>query len=258
MMGELTRLGSALQWKEPKGLPSPDLFNHCETCGTIPPRLLPSGRYIRRSCACQIAERRRKQAEAASRAWEYGAVQQTYGWLGRGWEDTDLSVKTFATFDRKCQPKGYQETTAFAGTLHGTLILHGGYGTGKTHLLAAVCNALRSRGATSLFTTAPKFFAAYQDRMGHEQDYWSLVKMAISTPLLVLDDVDKAKPSEAREQLYWLIIDERVKAGRPIALSTNKMSELAHYVGEASVSRLMVGVHAVEMVGRDMRLGGSK
>ena len=35
----------------------------------------------------------------------------------------------------------------------GTLVLYGSYGTGKTHLLAAIANAVASRGQTCRFAS---------------------------------------------------------------------------------------------------------
>src|SRR5712691_10114833 len=250
----MTRIGSGFSMV-PSGPPPIELFWTCDLCGVIEPRLLPSGRYMRRECECQRRERWTRQIEEARQIEMSKMTDRTYGWLGKGWEDLELAGKTFANFRQNEKKDGYQAAVAYAHNPVGSLILYGSYGTGKTHLLAAICNALREQQTRSLFTTAPKLFAAYQDRMLSEGDHWSLVKQAISTPLLVLDDIDKAKPSEAREQLYFLIIDERVKAGKPIALSTNKLSELAHYVGGACVSRLMEHAKAVEMIGRDQRLG---
>jgi DNA replication protein DnaC len=75
----------------------------------------------------------------------------------------------------------------------------------------------------------------------------------MKTNLLVIYDLDKAKHSEFREEIYFEIIDERVKAGRPIAISTNRLDAIEDYVGGAVCSRLKIGQIPVEMRGVDYR-----
>ena len=132
-------------------------------------------------------------------------------------------------------------------------MFYGSYGVGKTHLEAAIANAQREQGNRSLFTSAPQFFMAYNDAMKHDKDYTALLRQAIETPLLILDDIDKARPTDARWDTYYLIIDERYKAKRPTVLSTNKIEELHLYIGEATVSRLQRGMVPVKMIGTDYR-----
>jgi hypothetical protein len=74
------------------------------------------------------------------------------------------------------------------------------------------------------------------------------------TLLLDFDDVDKAKRTDFREEVYFNIIDKRVICGRPIAISTNRLNELDQFIGGACVSRLSIGQIALEMVGADYRL----
>lgn len=75
------------------------------------------------------------------------------------------------------------------------------------------------------------------------------------TPLLILDDVDKLKPSEFRGATLHQIIHQRLNAGRPLAVSSNCMPhELDRVIGEAARSRLMMGLIPVQMSGEDYRL----
>ncbi len=161
--------------------------------------------------------------------------------------------KTFDNFIRARQPKAYLKAVKFAHDPQGNLVFHGGYGTGKTHLAAAICAALRDKGIASLFASATKLFAAYSDKMNNHEDHWSIIKQAISSPVFVLDDVDKARHTPAREEMFSLIFDERAKTRRPMVLSTNKLDDLAAYIGAANASRLMIGLEVAEMVGRDYR-----
>jgi DNA replication protein DnaC len=231
----------------------------CDTCGVVQPRLITSiNRYMKSSCACRITELERERLAEQQRqrkAQEVKLRRAVYGWLGSRWSSESLASKTFANFEVLRQPEAFQTTLAFADVMEGTLILSSpAFGTGKTHLLAALCQEMSRREKCCLFTTAPKLFQAIQYYIGQNQDYTHLIQDAVRTPLLVIDDIDKAKWSEFREEVYFEIIDSRVNAGRPIALSTNKLDNLASYVGGACCSRLSIGQIAVEMVGKDYRL----
>ncbi|HZU00869.1 MAG TPA: ATP-binding protein [Ktedonobacteraceae bacterium] len=229
----------------------------CETCGEVQPRFLSSiNRYMRGTCACErarIEQEREQERLARYKAMEAENRRYTYGWLGSRWSDEDLAAKTFANFDVLKQPRAYEAVMAFADIMKGTLVLYGPYGTGKTHMLAALCQEMKSREVRTRFTTSPKLFAAIQFCIGHDEDYTNLIQKAIQTPLLVIDDVDKAKWTEFREEIYFEIIDSRVNADKPIALSTNRLDDLEKYVGGACKSRLQIGQIAVEMTGDDYR-----
>lgn len=214
------------------------------------------GRVYRRSCDCEKTARERYKAWEQLEHWRIKQVKHTYAWLGERWSDEALATKTFANFKVERQPEAYEVVQDFAEMLVGTLILHGSFGTGKTHLLAALCNVLRTREhkpKASLFVTSPKLFNSIQERIGNKESYAKLIAQAISTPLLVIDDLDKAKWTEFREELYFEIIDERTKAGKPIAISTNRLADLERFVGGACASRLSIGQIEVEMTGEDYR-----
>lgn len=220
-------------------------------CGEIAPIETRPGRYVRRSCACERAAV--AQAGSNTVSWNEKQIQETYAWLGLKWSDAMLAKKTFATFQADRQQEAFEMARAFADIMAGTFILHGPYGTGKTHLLAALCNELRKRGKSTLFVTAPKLFTVIQERVSLRESYVPLITKAIRTPLLVLDDIDKAKHTDFREEVYFAIIDERVKLGLPMAISTNRLAELKDFVGGAVASRLGIGQISVEMTGEDYR-----
>lgn len=263
-MSELLRVDSIGFVREPQGPPPQELYWTCDVCGVVEPLLIATGRYIKRSCACQRAAREVARQEQERQERMQALAARTYGWLGKEWsaDMEEMKAKTFADYDprkqsnevdRKSLQIALAKCKAFAEHPQGVLLLHGSYGLGKTHLLASVCNRLRERGTGSLFTTSPKFFSAFYDRMGHTNDEWDLVKWAIMTPLFVIDDLDKATPKEFRKEVFYQIIDERVKARRPIGISTNQLQDFSLYIGEASFSRIMDGCQPLKMSGVDIR-----
>ncbi len=242
-------------------LPSEPQDMQCEACGNelIMKRVEAYGevRYVPRRCTCQEDKQRKAMFEKQRQEIFEAQNRHTYTWLGGIWTDASLTQKTFANFDASRQPIAYQAAMMFASYLKGTLVLDGTFGTGKTHLLAAVCNEVlrNEKPTTSLFTTSANLFAAIQKRIGNNEDYHGLLHKAMTTPLLCFDDIDKTKWTEWREEIYFAIVDERTKRGLPIALSTNKLDELHKYVGGAVASRLKIGQIEVEMIGADYREG---
>lgn len=250
-------------WAVERGLLSddPDKVSwQCPTCGFVRPFPWGHGLYARGICACRrraIEEQQTAQLrqQIATIHREQLAVQ-VYGWLGKQWPQEGLQEKSFATFDWQRQPTGYTQALSFARQPVGILYLYGGYGVGKTHLLAAIANQQCERGIAVLFASVVTLFDAIQDRIRHDEDYHELLRRAIATPLLILDDLDKPKPSEFRQEMLYQIVDGRSRLRRPLALSCNCPPQaLTPLVGGATHSRLMQSMVSVEMTGPDYRKG---
>lgn len=157
--------------------------------------------------------------------------------------------------DRRSWKNAKEKAMMFAENPQGIFIIYGPSGLGKSTLLYCIANALRNRPVpvSSLVTTVPKFFMALYDRMNHESDVWNLVRQASTTPLLFLEEPDKINPKESKKEILFQIIEERVAAGRPIAMSVNDMQGLASYIGDNAYSRLMDGCIPVKVTGKDYR-----
>ena len=228
----------------------------CPTCGPVEPyHVRLTGRYLRQPCACQIAEQQRRYAAELKLARLRDLARFSYDWLGDGRDDLPLVEKTFENFQEYRQPEAYALARAFCENMEGrTLVLHGPCGTGKTHLLAAICNELRLQNKLSRFCMAPNLHKAIQECYRLDKDTGPIFRNAIKTPLLLIDDVGASKWTETREETYEMIIEARTKHGLPIALSTNHLDKLAEFVGERACSRLSIGQIAVEMTGADFRM----
>jgi len=228
----------------------------CSQCGQeVPPRALPDGRYLRRSrCACEWETYRARQVEV-QREQQQVLRELSYVWIGRKWAEMGLSQKMFANFQRERQPQAFDYARRFVTDTRGVLALYGGYGVGKTHLLAAIANAVRISGRTCLFASTVMLFQAIQERVSNGRSYHELLERALRTPLLLLDDLDKPKWSEFREETYYTIIDARTREGRPLAITSNCTPlEWDRWIGGAARSRLMMGLMPVELCGTDYRL----
>jgi DNA replication protein DnaC len=268
----MTRVDASFRFPDSSRDPT-GLDWECPRCGVhVLPQYLPNGLWVRRrACTCQVRKHREEEAIARMHAWDVAQASRTFGsWLGVKWKDegsiATLRRKTFTNFIHARDQAAYDQAVTFATSMSGNFLLYGEYGAGKTHLAAAICNQLRAKQVASLFMAASVFFAAYNERQHLGEDCYWLERQATLTPLLVIDDVDKAHATEARLDVYWRILEGRYNGRRPTVITTNRMAPLldsqgrvvspglADYIGGAARSRFMRGLVAVEMQGSDYRM----
>lgn len=229
----------------------------CPTCGVIEPvRRELSGKrvaYFKRRCDCVIRQQQERYEAHLRREALDRRIKATFGGLTAGSYVYPYRNRTFSSFDKSRQPKAWTLAQVWAKELKGTFVLYGDYGTGKTHLLAAICNTLIDREVGCFFFKAPDLFDLITSYMDRHWDYQEVLERAVQTPLLVIDDIDKVNPSAWKQERFYSIIDKRADLGLPIAISTNQPDQLDTFVGGACASRLSIGQIAVEMVGADYR-----
>ena len=272
-MGQLTRIRKtdtdiAAQAKAFGYATSEEAEWTCAECGeTPPPKYLQTlNRHIRASCRCQreaMEKQKRFERERMERQIRMEQLRQCYGWYGKQFSSEEMAARTFETFRDGFQDHAVNVACDWSCQPTGTLLFHGEYGTGKTHLAAALCNVLRERGRKCRWITAPKLFqgisalmdearrsAVYGDYVGSWTD---IARKAATADILFLDDVDKLKGSEWREEVYHSILDDRVNAGRPTVITINNLHRLAECMGESVADRLYIGRITVEFEGESYR-----
>ena len=240
----------------------------CPRCGVVEPHYVRlTSRWLRRPCPCEEEQREQAERKKMLLAWEREQVYRTYDWLRLPWNDLDLVEKTLENFRpiREVYDESqarmvvinltdaYEAVRDFCLNPEGTLVLHGSYGVGKTHLLAAICNELRKMRVASRFTTATNLHRRIHECYQLDEDPTFLYRNAINTPLLALDDIGAGNWTRSRQETLETILDERTKTHRPTAISTNSLDEMAKFAGGRVYSRLSIGQIPVEMTGPDYR-----
>jgi DNA replication protein DnaC len=134
--------------------------------------------------------------------------------------------KTFATFSRfvpKIEP-AYSRAVAFSKRPLGWLVLFGTYGCGKTHLAAAMANALLARDIAIYFATVPDLLDHLRVAFKPDSttDYDELFDSIKNVAVLFLDDLgtESATPW-AKEKLYQLI-NHRYNTILPTVITSNR------------------------------------
>lgn len=239
----------------------------CSTCGESPPPkyLHALNRHIQGDCQCQRSARDRSkkdERDRLERAMRLESIRTTYSWLGRAFATEEMAAYSFDTFEAHEQPIAWRIIEQWIENPQGVLLLHGPYGTGKSHLMASVCNELRTRGRACKWASAPKLFQAMSAAMArprvmdgvYQEDWTDIARKAANVEVFFLDDVDKLiKVSEWREEVYHSIFDDRVNAGRPTALTINDLGKLDDCMGASVADRLYIGRIAVPFVGESYR-----
>lgn len=246
----------------------------CATCHTtVIPKEYVNG-YMPGKCPCQIEQQRLEDQQQQRMAiWRMqqvriaAAVVACYNWLGDGFEDEGMSSMTFDNFDESLQTDAFYAANDFVRHPDGNLIMWSdkSWGTGKTHLAAAICNYLMSKGLVCRFTTAQNLFNAFGARMDDKQGYSDLLIKASSCDLLVIDDLDKIHETPFKQSVFFEVIDKRYKRRNSTIITTNARVEvlpndivgISDYIGRAAASRLTSemngGLVVQEMNGEDYR-----
>jgi DNA replication protein DnaC len=112
----------------------------------------------------------------------------------------------------------------YAEKMEGWLLLEGNYGSGKTHLAAAIANYRVERSDPVLFVTTPDLLDHLRGTFGPNSEiaYDELFERVRKAPLLVLDDLGAENQSAwAIEKLYQLLND-RHRLTLPTVVTTNR------------------------------------
>lgn len=132
--------------------------------------------------------------------------------------------------------------------------LTGGYGSGKTHLLAKLYAAAWRAGISALYTTAPeleKLFLSFEGSRadtlppetsaGIEQRRRDLVEVE----LLLLDEADRYTKQPARdgwvERQLFELLSRRQLAARSTVLAGNKLGDPQHGIHPGLIDRAQAG-----------------
>lgn len=102
----------------------------------------------------------------------------------------------------------YERALNYANNPAGWLLIHGGYGCGKTHLAAAIGNKLLEEGHEVIFVTVPDMLDHLRMTFvdSSEVNYDEVFEKVKNAPILVLDDLGAESPTPwAGEKLFQLL-----------------------------------------------------
>ena len=120
--------------------------------------------------------------------------------------------------------QAYNQARFFAETRKGWLVLSGEYGSGKTHLAAAIANFVVDIGIPTLFLTVPDLLDnlrfSYDDP---ESSFESRFDEIRNAPLLIMDDFGTQNATEWAQEKLFQILNFRYINKLPLVVTTNLM-----------------------------------
>lgn len=150
------------------------------------------------------------------------------------------SRKTFKTFDRRLKDKlspdeqknldkAVQVAQQFADNPSGWLVFMGDYGTGKTHLAAAIGNYRQSEGVAPMFVVVPDLLDHLRATFSPNSSvsYDNLFEKVKSTKLLILDDLGTQSATPwAREKLYQIFNHRYISDLATVITTSQRLEDL--------------------------------
>src|SRR5262249_52018725 len=138
---------------------------------------------------------------------------------------TSFPDKTFDRFDPNVPGvrRAYLCAVEYAQRPQGWFALFGGYGTGKTHLAAAIGNEVLRRQQPVIFAVVPDLLDHLRATFGPDSAvrYDDRFEMIRKVALLILDDLGTENTTAwAREKLYQLI-NYRYNDALPTVITCN-------------------------------------
>jgi DNA replication protein DnaC len=116
----------------------------------------------------------------------------------------------------------FNHSNQFARTQKGWLLLMGDYGTGKTHLAAAVANFAVEMGVSTLFLTVPDLLDWLRfSYSSTEETFEKRFEEIRNIELLVLDDMGTQNATPWAEEKLYQIINYRYVNKLPLVVTTN-------------------------------------
>lgn len=134
---------------------------------------------------------------------------------------------TFERFDADIDGvrEAYEICRRYARNPDRWLLLIGGYGTGKTHLAAAIANdALACQHMQSIFLVVPDLLDQLRAAFApdHEVGYFEQFTAIREIPLLVLDDLGTENATPWAQEKLFQIINHRYNMRIPTVITTNR------------------------------------
>lgn len=223
------------------------------------------------------AEEARQKAEAEKEAAQAKRRAKIERLLGRSGIKKRFQQRTFANFirdtpeRRRCYDtaKTYADSFPQRAERGEGLYIEGTYGTGKTHLTAAIALQLIGCGVPVVCKTSGDLLADIKEAFdsGDATEY-EILKAYKTVDLLIVDDLGKEQCTEWSVSTLYSILNDRYEDMKPTIITTNyNADELVRALtpkgsdgtkARAIISRLREVSTVITMAWADYRAGGGR
>ncbi len=141
-----------------------------------------------------------------------------------------MARMTFASFDTRQTPELAEALSccvAYAAEPDGWLYLQGGFGCGKTHLLAAIALALMRRKIGALYVVVPELLDRMRATFGSssQEGFATLWDRILTSEVLILDDLGAERVTDWVSERLYTLIDHRYREAKPLVIASNLAPE---------------------------------
>jgi DNA replication protein DnaC len=175
------------------------------------------GKHLKVSPTCPVCDRETEEKNRLEE--ERAAKQQT---INR-WRSMNIDEKyyesTFDNFDAYNDElrRHLEICRSFAEHPDGKLVMLGENGNGKTHLAVSVLKKLDG----AIYTAYEIGLMLRQSYNNGDLNEWKIYNELCSVPILVIDEVEKIKDSEAKQNWMSYVIGKRYNRMLPLILIAN-------------------------------------
>ena len=138
--------------------------------------------------------------------------------------DGNKKAKFMTLREKKELHFAFEASQKFANSHKGWLLLEGGYGCGKTHLVAAIANDSVNKGIPTLFITVPDLLDSLRFSYADpETTFEQRFEEIRNASLLILDDFGTHNATSWAQEKLFQIINYRYINKLPTVITTNLM-----------------------------------
>ena len=169
-------------------------------------------------------------------------------------QDPVLKVNIRAVMERT-----YQTCRKYAANFSlksGNLLFSGDTGLGKTFLSACIARVEADSGFSVVYESAPHLFTKWERaKFNGDEEARREVDKYTACDLLIVDDLGTEMPGQFTTATLYMLINDRILAGKPTIISTNLNSDdLARRYSPQIASRLRGSYTRVAFLGDDIRI----
>ncbi len=180
------------------------------------------------------------------------------GLLGKNFDNFSLEYYSSENGERAQMEKALKGCKKYAENFPDDdscgILFTGGTGLGKTHLSAAIANAVASKGMSVIYESAQQIFDTCDAVRFNRLDISERKKYENCT-LLVIDDLGAECITQYSASSISSLIDLRIVNGRKTIISTNlTLDKIKKTYGERTYSRLLGEFRVLRFTGKDIRM----
>lgn len=150
-----------------------------------------------------------------------------------------FATAALETFEHRPGTESMLEAAFAFDMAHGLFIM-GSYGSGKSHVAAAICNRMLDQEYRCRYANVPETLAELRATYNGNGKEDAILDELTTTDLLVLDDIGAEKPTEWAVDRLYTVIDSRYRHMRPTIYTTNlSLDEMDLRIGGRIVDRVL-------------------